>query len=61
LLKAGDHDRRAQVVAYGSFYDSLSPTDEPSYAISGGLTLGGAIPQVESALIDPRCSPTGPW
>jgi Secretory lipase len=43
-----------QVVAYQSFYDSLSPADEPSYAISGGLTLGGAIPQVESALIAPE-------
>ena len=29
-----------KVVAYQSFYDSLSPDDEPSYAISGGLTLG---------------------
>jgi hypothetical protein len=43
-----------QVVAYQSFYDSLSPADEPSYAISGALTLGGAIPQVESALIAPE-------
>jgi hypothetical protein len=43
-----------QVVAYQSFYDSLDPADEPSYAISGGLTLGGAIPQVESALIGPE-------
>src|SRR6202000_1858457 len=42
-----------QVVAYQSFYDSLNPNDEPSYAISGGLTLGGVIPQVESALIGP--------
>src|SRR6201996_558683 len=42
-----------QVVAYQSFYDSLTPTDEPSYAITGGLSLGGAIPQVESALIGP--------
>jgi hypothetical protein len=42
-----------QVVAYQSFYDSLNPADDPSYAISGGLTLGGAIPQVESALIGP--------
>jgi len=42
-----------QVIAYQSFYDSLNPADEPSYAISGGLTLGGAIPQVESALIAP--------
>ncbi|HVX33166.1 MAG TPA: lipase family protein, partial [Solirubrobacterales bacterium] len=43
-----------QVVAYQSFYDSLNPVDEPSYAISGGLTLGGAIPQVESALFGPE-------
>ncbi|MFT3866367.1 MAG: lipase family protein [Solirubrobacterales bacterium] len=42
-----------QVVSYQSFYDSLNPVDEPSYAISGGLSLGGAIPQVESALIAP--------
>jgi hypothetical protein len=43
-----------QVVAYQSFYDSLNPVDEPSYAISGGFTLGGAIPQVESALFGPE-------
>jgi Secretory lipase len=42
------------VVAYQSFYDSLNPDDEPSYAISGGLTLGGAIPDVESALFAPE-------
>jgi hypothetical protein len=44
------------VVAYGSFYDSLNPDDEPSYAISGGLTLGGVIPNVESALFAPELS-----
>jgi hypothetical protein len=43
-----------KVVAYQSFYDSLNPEDEPSYAISGGLTLGGAIPQVESLLFAPE-------
>src|ERR1700753_844710 len=42
-----------QVVAYQSFYDSLTPVDEPSYAISGDVSLTGAIPQVESALIGP--------
>ncbi len=41
------------VVSYQSFYDSLNPEDEPSYAISGGLTLGGLIPTAESALIVP--------
>jgi Secretory lipase len=40
----------ANVVAYQSFYDSLNPDDEPSYAISGGTTFGGAIPDVESGL-----------
>jgi Secretory lipase len=42
------------VVAYQSFYDSLNPDDEPSYSISGGVTLGGAIPDVESALFAPE-------
>ncbi len=43
-----------RVVAYGSFYDSLAQADEPSYAIAGGLTLGGLIPQVESLLFAPE-------
>jgi Secretory lipase len=42
-----------KILSYQSFYDSLNPGDEPSYAISGGLTLGGLIPNVESALIVP--------
>ena len=40
-------------VSYQSFYDSLSTEDDPSYAISGGFTMGGEIPQVESVLIAP--------
>ncbi|HVT00430.1 MAG TPA: lipase family protein [Solirubrobacterales bacterium] len=42
-----------QVVAYQSFYDSLSTEADPSYAISGGLSLSGGIPQFESSLIVP--------
>jgi hypothetical protein len=42
-----------KVISYQSFYDSLSPDDEPSYAISGGLTIGGLIPNVESLFIAP--------
>jgi Secretory lipase len=41
------------VLSYQSLYDSLNRNDEPSYAISGGLTLGGLLPTVESALIVP--------
>jgi hypothetical protein len=41
------------VVSYQSLYDSLNPDDEPSYAISGGLTLGGIVANFESALIVP--------
>jgi hypothetical protein len=41
------------IVSYQSFYDSLNNEDEPSYAISGGLSLGGLIPDVESAVIAP--------
>jgi hypothetical protein len=42
-----------RIISYQSFYDSLNPADEPSYAISGGLTFGGLIPNVESALLAP--------
>ncbi len=45
-----------KLVSYQSFYDSLNPDDEPSYAISGGVTLGGLIPNVESLLIAPLLS-----
>jgi hypothetical protein len=41
------------IVSYQSFYDSLNPEDEPSYAVSGGLSFGGLIPNVESVLIAP--------
>jgi hypothetical protein len=44
---------RQKLVSYQSFYDSLNPDDEPSYAISGGLTLGGVIPNIEGALFVP--------
>jgi hypothetical protein len=42
-----DHVDTTRAVAYESFYDSLNPMDEPSYSISGGVTLGGVIPDVE--------------
>jgi hypothetical protein len=43
-----------QIVAYQSFYDSLNPDDEPSYSLSGGVTLGGVIPDIETLLIAPE-------
>lgn len=45
--------RTPTILSYQSFYDSLNNEDEPSYAISGGLSLGGLIPDVESAIIAP--------
>ena len=42
-----------KVISYQSAYDSLNPNDEPSYAISGGLTLGGLVPNVEVAVFGP--------
>lgn len=42
-----------RVVAYQSAYDSLNPADEPSAQIAGDFTLGGIIPNVETALIAP--------
>lgn len=44
---------KRNVVSYQSAYDSLSQNDEPSYAISGGVTLGGLLPSVETALFLP--------
>lgn len=44
---------RDKVISYQSFYDSLNPDDQPSYAISGGVTLGGLIPQIENVLFAP--------
>jgi Secretory lipase len=42
-----------RAVSYQSFYDSLSPADEPSVQIAGGLTLGGLITDAESVVIAP--------
>jgi hypothetical protein len=44
---------KAKVISYQSAYDSLNRNDEPSYAISGGLRLGGVIPNVEAAVFGP--------
>ena len=41
---------KTKVISYQSAYDSLNRRDEPSYAISGGLTLGGIVPNVELAV-----------
>lgn len=43
----------SKVVAYQSFYDSLNPADQPSAAIAGGVGLGPAIVNVETALFAP--------
>lgn len=44
---------KERVISYQSAYDSLNPNDEPSYAISGGLRLGGLIPNVELGVFGP--------
>ena len=44
---------KTRVISYQSAYDSLNRNDEPSYAISGGLTLGGLVPNVELAVFGP--------
>jgi Secretory lipase len=42
-----------KVISYQSAYDSLNRNDEPSYAIWGGLRLGGLISNVEAAVFGP--------
>jgi hypothetical protein len=44
---------REKVVSYQSAYDSLNPDDQPSVQIAGGLSLGGILPQGETALFAP--------
>ena len=39
-----------KVISYQSAYDSLNRNDQPSYAISGGFTLGGVVANVELAV-----------
>jgi hypothetical protein len=53
VISSPGHTKPARAVSYQSFYDSLSPLDEPSYAISGGVTLGGMIPNVELGVFAP--------
>ena len=42
-----------KVVSYQSFYDSLNPADQPSWALSGGKSFTDLIPGVETLLIAP--------
>jgi hypothetical protein len=44
---------KTKVISYQSAYDSLNQNDEPSYAVSGGLTLGGIVSGVEGAVFGP--------
>jgi Secretory lipase len=44
---------KTKVISYQSAYDSLNQNHEPSYAISGGLTLGGVINNVEVVVFAP--------
>ena len=39
-----------RILSYQSAYDSLNRNDQPSYAINGGLTFGGLVPNVELAV-----------
>ena len=50
VAHAPGHSTVAKAVSYQSFYDSLNPADEPSYAIEGGKSFGGVIPDVELPL-----------
>ena len=50
VAHAPGHATVRKAVSYQSFYDSLDPADEPSYAIEGGKSFGGVIPNVEFPL-----------
>ncbi len=44
---------KTKVISYQSAYDSLNQNHEPSYAISGGVTLGGVVNNVEWVVFVP--------
>ena len=50
VIHPPDQKDKTKVISYQSAYDSLNQNDEPSYAISGGVTLGGHVPNVEAAV-----------
>lgn len=52
VLKARNRPASQKVIAYGSFYDSLNPRDQPSLALAGrgNTQLGGGIANVETLL-----------
>ena len=50
VIHPPDQKDKTKVISYQSAYDSLNQNDEPSYAISGGVTLGGLVPNVEGAV-----------
>jgi hypothetical protein len=53
VIQPPDQDDKTKVISYQSAYDSLNQNDEPSYAIRGGVTLGGLVPNVEGAVFGP--------
>ncbi|MCX5042421.1 lipase family protein [Aldersonia sp. NBC_00410] len=53
VIQPPDQGANPKVISYQSAYDSLNHEDEPSYAISGGVTLGGLVPNVELTVFGP--------
>ena len=49
LQPLGQRDK-TRVISFQSAHDSLDRNDQPSHAIAGGLTFGGIVPNVESAV-----------
>jgi hypothetical protein len=47
VIQPVGHADKTKVISYQSAYDSLNRDDEPSNAISGGLTFGGIVSNVE--------------
>ena len=50
VIQPLDQPDTTRILSYQSAYDSLNRNDQPSYAINGGLTLGGLVPSVELAV-----------
>lgn len=53
ILRTPVRSTTDKVIAYGSFYDSLSPQDGPSYGVAGDGRLTSGLVHVEAGLVTP--------
>jgi hypothetical protein len=56
IIKPPWHSGAPQLVAYQSYYNTTNPSDEPSVAIAGGISIGDLMSNLETFTIAPLLS-----